>query len=207
MSKRDISVFTLSLLDVLFCAFGGVIVLTVVFSAIIKYEQAQDEESRYVAIILTMNYKNPKDVPPLWRLMVRKVPPNQSLIEKIEEPLKIFKQPGYTFYKQMQPSIQGSYTIGFEGELVVNKQESDISDTLYLRFYYDLSETGGIGEPENKLRSNSGEWIISANIFRPGQLPLSYDMTTIPATQLNSVDNWIEIIVKLEGDELSIVKI
>ena len=51
MANREIKVFSLSLLDVLFCAFGGVIVLTVIFSAIIKYKASEVEpEVLYMSV-------------------------------------------------------------------------------------------------------------------------------------------------------------
>ena len=39
-NRRTITTFSLSLLDLLFCAFGGVVVIAVIFAAIIKEEKA-----------------------------------------------------------------------------------------------------------------------------------------------------------------------
>jgi hypothetical protein len=45
MARRKVQVFSLSLLDLLCCAFGGVIVLAVIFSAIIKNKKSIEKKS------------------------------------------------------------------------------------------------------------------------------------------------------------------
>ena len=201
MSKRDISVFSLSLLDLLFCAFGGVIVLTVVFSAIIKYEQSQREKSPDVAISFSVEYSNASSVPDTWKLVFRENPANQQA-RYIGSSLNIFDKGSLSYFENMSPDSQGKFMTGFEGKLKITEENTYLADTIYMSVYNDNSDPFA----STPVWSNpSGQLLIEALIYKPGELPVPLKLDPIQAARLSDYDQSVPVLLELlEDGELKI---
>lgn len=198
MSKRDISVFSLSLLDLLFCAFGGVIVLTVVFSAIIKYEQAQIEESPQTAFYISVEYSRAEIFPVTYNLQLRKVPHYMSLTSGIDD-MNIFQDRSFSIFRNMDQNKQGKFTIGFEGNIHKTQKNDFLADTLYLKLY-DTE----LWLPSEVWPQVSGQISISMVSFKTGELPKTFSLPPIDARKLYRVNQSLPIVLELSDDNLTI---
>ena len=212
MSKnREISVFSLSLLDLLFCAFGGVIVLTVVFSAIIKYEQSVTE-SREVAIMLTVEYSNKSAIPGPWEIKLRQrvddVNANLGSIEEsssvVSNKLQVFKSLNYFDEILQENHPTGKYIIGLSGELLKTHDENKYTDTLYIQAVSYPTDFGW----EEELRTYDGMVSISMEMHKAGKLPENKLIAEIPASQFYKAtdqnNQFIPLLFELEDNELKL---
>ncbi len=199
MSKKEISVFSLSLLDLLFCAFGGVIVLTVVFSAIIKYEQAQTEKSPQAAFTINVEYTKANIFPSTWKAELRIDPPGQSRTRYIRDGLNVFENRDFVYIREMDNISRGSFQMGFEGNLRFLESEVSVQDTLHISLYEDSDFP-----LMNSWNNRSGEVLISATIYRAGELPKLVELPAINANRLYNFQQSIPIVIKLQNKELSL---
>lgn len=167
MSKKSMSVFSLSLLDMLFCAFGGVIVLTVVFSAIVKYEQASSIKSREVALDLKLNFSTP-DGFPSWRMvLLREENDPLSYIENQRDERSVFNSDS-TLVVLSSTLKDGQLSIGLRG--ILSKKDDFIQEKLYLKF--ETFSGGQEGYIPLKWSNAQGRAHISSTIYRPGEIPV-----------------------------------
>jgi hypothetical protein len=196
MAKKEISVFTLSLLDLLFCAFGGVIVLTVVFSAIIKYDQAQSEKSPQVAISLDIQYSNPSGFPD-WTLGLRKSPANAEMINVTS--INIFETSEFLIFDEIIHNEIGKFQFAFNGNLKLNLKDSTLSDTLFLQIL-----DNNVHNPTPEWRNKSGQIEISTLIYRQGQLPEKIELQPLAVDELYMKNQSIPIIFSLYKDKISL---
>ena len=196
MAKKEISVFSLSLLDLLFCAFGGVIVLTVVFSAIIKYEQAQSEKSRQVAVSVNIEYSNYSGFPKRFILL------SSSEIEIQPNPVlnNVFEGNSFLLFDEISIKENAKFQFALEGYLKPLLKDSILSDTLYLKIL-DPNENN----PQDQLPSSSGQITISYMIYRQGELPEKSKLQSIPVNRLYRYDQSLPLIFSLnDADKLAI---
>jgi len=196
MPKKEVSVFSLSLLDLLFCAFGGVIVLTVVFSAIIKYEQAQSEKSRKIALHVDIEYTNPIGFPE-WEVNLRKSPAGSGKMIPVNG-IKIFEDTDLTIFDSIILGEKGKFQFALEGKLNTIPKNDAIADTIHVQL--DPKHSSGSYEWKKK----SGDIILSALIYRHGKLPQKIELQTISSENLYNHDQSLPIIFILANDIVTI---
>lgn len=189
MAKKEISVFSLSLLDLLFCAFGGVIVLTVVFSAIIKYEEAQKTKSKDLAIALDVKFTNGNNIPGNWTVQARNGQTLNSALNSrniTKEVLSIL-EPNWVYYPTIKnapniPREKGHYRLGLSGKLKELTVSKKASDTIFLMMH---PEYAGVDQFFD-WTIPPGDIIIKGQLFTPDSLPRPFEFSPIPANALSN---------------------